>query len=365
LDSRSASDDDLRFMRRALELSERGAGRVAPNPKVGAVIVSGGHVVGEGWHAEFGGPHAEVHALQQAGEAARGATVFVSLEPCNHHGQTPPCSEALIAAGVARVVFASRDPNPVATGGADRLRAAGIEVVQGIGEPQAQIVNAAFFHAARGADKPFVTLKLATSIDGAIVDATRQRGWITGPEALSAVHQLRADVDAIGVGIGTALADDPLLTIRLAPTPRIAPRRVIFDRRARLPLTSNLVRTAGDLPVTVVTDGSQPTREAALRAVGVDVLVAPRVADAFRTLREQGVRHLLVEGGSVIASELLDAGLVHHLIIFQAPVILGTGAVPAFAAYPAQGAAVAPRLRVLERREFGDDLMTRYAVSGD
>jgi diaminohydroxyphosphoribosylaminopyrimidine deaminase/5-amino-6-(5-phosphoribosylamino)uracil reductase len=352
-------------MRQALALSERGAGRVAPNPKVGAVVVHDGAIVGEGWHAEFGGAHAEVAALAQAGSAARGATVFVSLEPCNHHGKTPPCSEALIAAGVARVVFATRDPNPVAVGGAARLRAAGIEVTEGVGEAQAQIVNAPFFHAARGADTPFVTLKLATSIDGAIVDATRQRGWISGPQALNAVHHLRADVDAIGVGIGTALADDPQLTIRLAPAPRVAPRRIIFDRRARLPLTSQLVRTAAELPVTVVTDGSQPTREAALAAHGVDVMVAPRVEDAFRALRRQGVHHLLVEGGSVIASDLLDAGLVHHLVIFQAPVILGTGAVPAFAAYPSQGAAVAPRLRVLERRVFGDDLMTRYAVSGD
>jgi diaminohydroxyphosphoribosylaminopyrimidine deaminase/5-amino-6-(5-phosphoribosylamino)uracil reductase len=210
-----------------------------------------------------------------------------------------------------------------------------------------------------------VTLKLATSIDGAIVDATRQRGWITGPEALAAVHGLRAESDAIGIGIGTALADDPLLNVRLAPAPRVAPRRVIFDRRARLPLTSNLVKTARDLPVIVVTDGSQPRRETALAELGVEILVAPKVADGFRALRSAGVRHLLVEGGSVIASDLLDAGLVHHLVIFQAPVILGTGAVPAFAAYPSQGAAVAPRLRVLDRRVYGDDLMTRYAVSGD
>lgn len=359
------SPDDVRFMRRAIALGERGAGQVAPNPKVGAVIVRDGEIVGEGWHQRYGDAHAEVHALAAAGERARGATAYVSLEPCNHHGKTPPCTDALIAAGIARVVCATRDPNAVAAGGAERLREAGIEVVIGVGESAALVANAPFFHAARHVDVPFVTLKLATSIDGAIVDATRQRGWITGPDALAAVHQLRAESDAIGVGIGTALADDPMLNVRLAPAPRVAPRRVIFDRRARLPLGSQLVRSAGELPLTVVTDGSQPRREADLASQGVDILVAPLVADAFRALRQRGVRHLLVEGGSVIASDLLDAGLVHHLIIFQAPVILGTGAVPAFAAYPSQGAAVAPRLRVLERRVYGDDLMTRYAVSGD
>ncbi len=352
-------------MRLALALAERGAGQVSPNPKVGAVIVLGDQVVGEGWHTRFGEAHAEVHALAQAGEQARGATMYVTLEPCNHHGKTPPCTEAILAAGVRRVVYAVPDPNAEAAGGAARLAAAGIELLPGVCEHEAALLNAPFLHAARGADTPFVTLKLATSIDGAIVDATRQRGWITGPPALEAVHHLRADADAIGIGIGTALADDPLLNVRLAPTPRVAPRRIIFDRRARLPLASQLVRTARDIPVTVITDGSQPTREAALAERGVEVLVAPLVAEAFRTLRQQGVRHLLVEGGSVVASDLLDAGLVHHLIIFQAPVILGTGAVPAFAAYPSQGAAVAPRLRVLERRVYGDDLMTRYAVSGD
>jgi diaminohydroxyphosphoribosylaminopyrimidine deaminase/5-amino-6-(5-phosphoribosylamino)uracil reductase len=352
-------------MRLALALAERGAGQVSPNPKVGAVIVRDGQVVGEGWHQRYGAAHAEVNALAQAGDQARGATAYVTLEPCNHQGKTPPCTDALLAAGIGRVVYAVADPNPIATGGAARLAAAGVEVLAGVCGHEAAILNAPFLHAARGADTPFVTLKLATSIDGAIVDATRQRGWITGPPALTAVHHLRADADAIGIGIGTALADDPLLNVRLAPAPRVAPRRIIFDRRARLPIESQLVRTAGDIPVTVITDGSQPTREAALAARGVEILTAPRVADAFRTLRQQGVRHLLVEGGSVVASDLLDAGLVHHLIIFQAPVILGTGAVPAFAAYPSQGAAVAPRLRVLERRVYGDDLMTRYAVSGD
>lgn len=357
--------DDVRFMRRAIALAERGAGQVSPNPKVGAVIVRGGEVVGEGWHQQYGGPHAEVHALAAAGAAAQGATAYVSLEPCNHHGKTPPCTDALVAAGVVRVVCATRDPNPKAAGGIERLEAAGIAVTVGVCEHEALVQNAPFFHAARGADRPFVTLKLAVSIDGAIVDASRQRGWLTGPEAHAAVHALRADADAVAVGIGTALADDPALTVRLVDAPRVPPRRVVFDRQARLPLESALVRTAEEIPVSIVTQPPRPAGADALADAGVQVLEAAGPADALRTLWAEGVRHLLVEGGAELGSALLNAGLVHHLIIFQAPVILGAGAVSAFATYPASGADTAPRLRVLERRVFGADLMTRYAVFGD
>lgn len=385
----SVDADDVRFMRRALELAEQGAGQVAPNPKVGAVIVQDGRVVGQGWHQRYGGPHAEVHALQAAGRAARGATAYVSLEPCNHHGQTPPCTDALIEAGVARVVCAARDPNPKAAGGMERLQAAGIVVHTGVCEEDALLANAAFFHHARAqrqaqqqgqhphqtqqtyaskstdAALPFVVLKLAVSIDGAIVDASRGRGWLTGPEAHRAVHALRAEADAVAVGIGTALADDPSLTVRLVPAPRIAPVRVVFDRQARLPLDSTLVRTAREVPVRVMTHGASPSRVAALEEAGVTVSEATSARDALLQLGAAGVRHVLVEGGAELGSTLLAAGLVHHLIIFQAPVILGAGAVPAFAAYPSVEAARAPRLRVLERRVYGADLMTRYAVSGD
>jgi diaminohydroxyphosphoribosylaminopyrimidine deaminase / 5-amino-6-(5-phosphoribosylamino)uracil reductase len=183
--------DDVRFMRQALHLAERGAGQVAPNPLVGAVIVRNGTVVGEGWHQRYGGPHAEVHALHMAGEAARGATAYVSLEPCNHHGQTGPCTEALVAAGITRVVCATRDPNPKAAGGIEQLREAGIEVLVGVCESSALLQNAPFFHSARGASMPFVTLKLALSLDGAIAGASRRRAWLTGPEAQAAVHALR------------------------------------------------------------------------------------------------------------------------------------------------------------------------------
>ncbi len=353
-------------MRRALELAERGAGQVWPNPKVGCVIVQGRTIVGEGWHQRYGGPHAEVHALSAAGEAARGATAYVSLEPCNHHGKTGPCTEALIAAGVSRVVCAVRDPNPRAAGGADRLIAAGLSVESGVGEAEALWRNAPFFHAARGHQRPFLTLKLAVSIDGAIAGPSRQRAWLTGPESQAAVHALRADADAVGVGIGTALADDPALTVRLAAPPVTAPRRVVFDRTARLPLTSVLARTARETPVLVVHGPAAPAaRLAALEALGVQLLLADTLPAGLDALGTAGVRHLFVEGGAELASALMDARLVHHLIIFQAPVILGAGAVPAFAALPGRDADQALRLGVLERRGYGVDLMTRYAVSGD
>lgn len=358
--------DDVRFMRRALDLAERGAGQVWPNPKVGAVIVREGTIVGEGWHQRFGHAHAEVNALAAAGEAARGATAYVSLEPCNHHGQTGPCTEALLAAGVSRVVFAARDPNPKAAGGAERLRAAGLAVDGGICEAEAIWRNAPFFHAAHGHQPPFVSLKLAVSIDGAIAGPARKRAWLTGAESQAAVHALRAGADAVGVGIGTALADDPALTVRLADAPTVAPRRVVFDRRARLPLTGVLARTARETPV-IVLHGPHASLErlSELEAKGVQLLRADSLPAGLDALAAVGVRHLFVEGGAELASALIHANLVHHLIIFQAPVILGAGAVPAFAALPGRDADLASRLQVLERRGYGVDLMTRYAVSGD
>lgn len=358
-------DDDIRHMQRALALAARGAGQVAPNPKVGAVIVKDGEVVGEGWHTQYGAPHAEVEALRAAGEAARGASAYVTLEPCNHSGKTPPCTDALIAAGVARVVYAVADPNPVAAGGAQRLSDAGLAVQAGVCEAEARDMNASFLYAARGATRPFVTLKLASSIDGAIVDASRRPGWMTSDASREAVHAMRAESDAVAVGIGTALADDPALTVRYGAPPRVAPIRVVFDRQARLPLGGQLVRTAREAPLLVVTSGEQPTREAALTGAGAVVLHASDLRHALEQLRARGVTSLLVEGGATLGSALLDAGLVHQLVIFQAPVILGAGALPAFEALPARSASTAPRLRVVERRAFGDDLMTRYAVSGD
>jgi diaminohydroxyphosphoribosylaminopyrimidine deaminase / 5-amino-6-(5-phosphoribosylamino)uracil reductase len=357
---RLTAPDDGAFMRRALVLAERGWGRTAPNPMVGAVVVRDGSVVGEGWHAEYGGPHAEVEALRAAGELARGATVYVTLEPCNHHGKTPPCTDALLAAGVARVVVACEDPHPVARGGAERLRDAGVEVTIGVEAEAARELNAPFFHALRS-DRPFVRLKLALSLDGAIADHTRRPGWLTGEAARHEVHRLRAGADAVAVGIGTALADDPELTVRHGPTPRIAPLRVVFDRSARLPLDSRLVGTARDVPVAVVTAPGDSRNAAALEARGVTVIRAGSAREALLALRERGVRSLLVEGGAGLASSLVQGAVVDRLVIFRAPLVLGAGSLNPFGSLPAVRAADAPRWRLVESRRFEDDEMTVYA----
>ncbi len=351
-------------MRRALALATRGVGQTAPNPTVGALVVRDGVVVGEGWHARYGAAHAEVVALTAAGAAAKGATIYVTLEPCTHHGKTPPCTGALIAAGIRRVVYAVADPNPIAAGGARWLREAGVDVFGGVLEHEAAELIAPFLFTARRQDRPFVTLKLALSIDGALVDVSRGRGWLTGPESRRAVHALRASVDAIAVGIGTVLADDPALTVREVPMPRVAPLRVVFDRRARLPLGSALVRSLVTGPVLVISDSSAPDAEASLRERGVEVLPVADLGEALGLLRQRGVHHLLLEGGAGMSSAFMKAGLVDRLITFQAPVILGEGALPAFAALPAQQPATATRLRVVSRVPLGNDLMTTYAVSG-
>ena len=349
-------------MRRALTLARRGWGRTAPNPMVGAVVVRGGEVVGEGWHRAWGRPHAEVEALRAAGDAARGATLYVTLEPCAHHGRTPPCTEAVRAAGIARVVAAARDPHPVAAGGGDVLAAAGIAVEYGVEGADAAELNAAFFHAVTRDDRPFVTLKLATSMDGAIAVHTRRPAWLTGREAQRTVHRLRAGHDAVAVGIGTVLADDPALTVRHARAPRVAPARVVFDRRLRMPLDSRLARTAADTPLLVVGAPDAPAeREAGLVARGATVLRADGTSAALAALRAHGVRSLFVEGGAGLAGGLLAGRLVDRLIILQAPLVLGSGALGAFGGVPAATAASAPRWHVVRRRALGPDLMTVYA----
>lgn len=355
-----AAAADARHMRRALVLARRGWGRTAPNPLVGAVVVQGGVVVGEGHHAALGEAHAEVVALRAAGEAARGATLYVTLEPCDHHGRTPPCTAAILAAGIARVVYAVDDPHPVARGGAARLRAAGVQVDGGVEAEAARELNAAFLHRF-ASDRPFVTLKLATSIDGAIADRTRRPGWLTGAAAQRAVHTLRAAHDAIAVGSGTVLTDDPRLTVRGVRQPRLAPRRVIFDRRGRLPATAAVVRSAKRVPTQVVTSPLGAERLAPLERRGVRTLVAGDLPGALRLLREDGVDALLCEGGAGLAGALLGHGMVDRLVIFQAPVLLGQGALGAFAAVPGVALADALRWRIVRHERLGEDLMTTYA----
>ncbi len=352
---------DVEFLRRALVLAERGWGQTAPNPMVGAVVVRDGEVVGEGWHARFGGPHAERVALDAAGARAEGATVYVTLEPCAHQGKQPPCVEALIAAKVARVVAASADPTRLAGGGAAKLRAAGITVDVGLLDVDARELNAPFFFAATDALRPFVSLKLAVSADGAIAPPSREPQWMTGAPARAEVHRMRVNADAIGIGVGTAMSDDPLLTVRHWSRPRVNPVRVVFDSEARLPLSSQLVSTATAQPVLVLGERPNAAAAAALVRAGVDVVRVQGLADALRVLHARGVRHLLVEGGALLGSALVRESLVDRVIIFHTPARLGPGAVPAFTAGAGDPLSAPERWTEIVRRPIGDDTLEIWA----
>jgi diaminohydroxyphosphoribosylaminopyrimidine deaminase/5-amino-6-(5-phosphoribosylamino)uracil reductase len=345
-------------MGRALDLAWRGWGRVAPNPLVGAVVLRGAEPVGEGWHAEFGGLHAETAALARAGEAARGATVVVTLEPCNHQAKQPPCAEALLAAGVARVVAAVADPNPVAGGAASRLRAAGVQVELGLRGDEARAQNAAFFHRWREPDRPFVALKLATTLDCRIADHAGRSRWISGDQARDYVHWLRAGFDAIGVGGHTAIVDDASLTVRGAIEPRRPPVRVVFSRRGEVPDSLTLVRSASDPPTLLVTEAHRPSpRLAQLAEAGVEVEWASSLPEGLAKLRKRGIESLLVEGGGRLAGALLGHGLVDRYYWIQAPVWLGDGGVPAVSGFPGTTLVEAERWRVVERRTLGQDTL--------
>ena len=340
-------------------------GNVAPNPKVGAVVVRHGVVLGEGWHQRFGEAHAEVNALLDARERNAdivGSTVYVTLEPCNHQGKTPPCTQALIEAGVQRVVYALPDPNPMAAGGRERLEEAGVDVTAGIMREEAAELNAPFLYCLANATRPFITLKLALSVDGAIADVSRRRSELTGPQTRRVVHEMRADADAVAVGIGTALADDPELTVRFAAAPRVPPARVVFDRKARLPRDGKLAASARQVPLVVVTDGSRGDSESELQSLGVQVVSAPDLGLALQKLRRLNICHLFVEGGAGIASALIEGGLVDRLIIFQASVILGEGALHAFGSVPSQ-IAKDIRFHAINHRAVGNDVMTVFRVT--
>jgi diaminohydroxyphosphoribosylaminopyrimidine deaminase/5-amino-6-(5-phosphoribosylamino)uracil reductase len=346
-------------MAHALELARRGWGQTKPNPMVGAVIVRNGEIVGEGYHARAGEPHAEIIALQIASGKTKGATLYVTLEPCNHHGRTPPCANAIIAAEIERVVIAVADPNPEAAGGAAKLRASGIEVEFGVLQYEAWELNAAF-HASFTLKRPWVMLKLAISLDGAISDAARSRGWLTGPEARAEVQRLRAISDAVAVGIATGIADDPLLTARSDPPPVTQPTRVVFDRHARLSAMSALARTAREVPTIIVTT-TRTKLPADLANAGVEALPARDLMDALHTLKEAGVSSLLVEGGAGLAASFLAANCVDRLIIFQAPIVLGAGSLGAFSGIAPHDLAHAPRFHAISTQRFGDDVMTIYS----
>ncbi len=350
--------DEPEAMNLALELAWRGWGRAQPNPLVGAVVLAGGAVVGEGWHAEFGERHAEPIALERAGAGARGATLLVTLEPCDHQGKQPPCTEAILRAGVRRVVAAMPDPNPEATGGAARLATLGVEVELGVGRAAAAAQNAIFLHRLRDQTRPFVALKLATSLDGRIADSSGHSRWISGERARDYVHWLRAGFDAIGVGGRTARMDDPSLTVRGSVVPRVPPRRLIFDAGADLDASLSLVRTARDTNTTVVTaaDAAQE-RVARLVEAGVSVIRAGSLEEALRMLRVDGVTSLLVEGGGRLAGALLGLGVVDRYYWVQSPLWLGDRGIPATTGLPSDPIARAERWTVVERRPLGEDTL--------
>jgi diaminohydroxyphosphoribosylaminopyrimidine deaminase / 5-amino-6-(5-phosphoribosylamino)uracil reductase len=345
-------------MTRALDLAWQGWGRVHPNPLVGAVVLSDGEVVGEGWHAEFGERHAEPVALAVAGDRARGATMVCTLEPCNHQGKQPPCTEALLAAGIRRVVAAIADPDPVAAGGAARLRAAGLDVELGLLADEAAAQNAIFLHTRRDRSRPYVALKLATTIDGRIADANGHSRWLSAQPARDFVQWLRAGFDAIGVGGVTARTDDPSLTVRGALVPRVAPRRIVFAADGDVPPSLRLVRTARETPTMVVASAlAKPERLVPLEAAGVGLVRSRGLVEALRALREDGVTSLLVEGGGRLAGALLAEGVVDRYYWVQTPLWLGVSAVPGVAGLPTTPLDQAARWRVTDRRALGDDTL--------
>ena len=344
---------EAQAMELALELALKGWGRVAPNPLVGAVLLKGGQVVGQGHHREYGGPHAEVEAISNC-EDPSDTTCVVNLEPCSHRGKTPPCTDALVMAGVKRVVFAISDPDRDAAGGAAKLRVAGVEVESGLLAREATALNAAFLWRRARPERPFVALKLATSLDGFMADEWGNSQWITGEEARYHAHWLRAGFDAIGVGRGTADADDPQLTARGPIEPRVPATRVVFTRSGRIRRDLGLIQTAAEIPTTVVVAPEAASAAMdALSAASVQVVVANGLMVALRELRGYGIGSLMVEGGANLAGQLLEEDLVDRLYWYQAPMLLGRGS----AAFPNKTATPlgdARRWVLTERKALGE-----------
>ena len=363
----AATDTDHLHLDRAIELAERGRGHVSPNPLVGAVVVKAGEVVGEGWHAMVGGPHAEVAAIADAGDTdLKGATMYVSLEPCCHDGRTPPCTEAIARSGIDRVVVASDDPTEKASGrGLGILRDDGVDVVVAEGElaASARLLNQAFRKHAR-TGRPWVLFKSSMTLDGKVATETGDSKWISSAASRELGHRWRADCDAVAVGIGTALRDDPQLTARIPEADR-QPRRIVFDTTARLPVTSNLVRMAPEVPLTVVVSrAARRTAVSTLETAGADVVVATganepdRVASAVLQLGASGITSILLEGGPHLAGAFYDAGEVDEVRLFLAPIVLGGRT----ARDPLEGEgtetiAEAMRALTLDCERSGDDLL--------
>lgn len=358
----AAAAHQERWMRRALELAERGRGTASPNPLVGCVLVREGEVVGEGWHARAGGPHAEVAALAAAGAAAAGAVAYVTLEPCDHTGRTPPCSRALLEAGVAEVVTALADPHPVAGGGAARLRAAGVAVTVGLLAGVAAEQNRVFLHGL-ATGRPWVVLKAAVSLDGRIAAADGTSQWLSGATARARGHRLRAEADAVLAGSGTVLADDPRLTVRLDGWQGDQPLRVVLDGRGRVPVEARVLDRAA--PTLLMTSAATRVPD------GVDAARVPTGPDGSLDLHAvlaelwgREVRSVLVEGGTTVAGALVRAGLVDELTCHVAPVLLGEAGLPLLSGPGPQTLADAPRLRTVAVERLGDDTVITLRPAG-
>jgi diaminohydroxyphosphoribosylaminopyrimidine deaminase/5-amino-6-(5-phosphoribosylamino)uracil reductase len=358
---------DETHMRAALALARRGLGETAPNPSVGCVIVANNRVVGRGHTQPGGRPHAETEALKQAGAAARGATVYVTLEPCSHTGKTPPCANALIEAGVKRVVIGTTDPNPKVNGrGILLLRAAGIEITENVLTAEAEAVISGFsmvIHHAR----PLIRLKLASTLDGRIAAKTKESQWLTGESARRAAHAMRGRHDAVLVGVGTVLSDDPELTCRIEGFRQSPLIRIVVDSHLRTPLMSKLVRTASTHPLWLLhRNGADPARKTALEQAGVKLYELPvspagvDLAQAMKLLARLGLTRILAEGGGTLAAGLLRENLVDRLAWFHAPGIIGGDGWPSAQAFGVTTIASMPRFSPVAQERWGEDMLTTY-----
>ena len=360
-------ETDRQYMQQALELAAGMLGKVSPNPAVGCVLVKDDVVIGQGSTAMGGRPHAETQALLVAGDKARGATAYVTLEPCAHHGKTPPCAEALISAGVARVVIACLDPDPRVNGkGIAAFKAAGIIVETGLCEVEAQTLNAGFFKRVK-TGQPFVTLKVATSLDGMIATDSGESKWITGEEARAEGHRQRSIHDAILTGIGTVLADDPQLTVRVSGIEQsFQPLRVILDTDLKTPLSSHLVRSAKDHPVLIVCGEEATSKKDDLEGAGVTVCPVPRkesgldIAAVLSALGERGVTRLLVEGGAKVITSFIQTGCFDRLLWFRAPSLIGAEGIPAIGPLALEKLALRPQFVRKEICPLGEDVLEIY-----